>query len=64
MDVNGNNVGKNKPDVQYDLQVGKKKTHYNQEYDSKSKNSIRHGEVIKKNDPNSKVKLNVLDKKL
>lgn len=55
-DVHGNQVGNNRPDVQYDLQ-GK---HYNVEFDHSVKNSQQHGTTIQKNDPNSEVVLNIL----
>ena len=56
VDVNGKNVGKNRPDIQYD----QKGTHVNHEIDTKAANSKKHGIVIKQNDPNSKIKLDVL----
>ena len=49
VDINGNKVGNNRPDIQYDLN-GK---HYNIEIDRNLKNSQRHETVIMKNDPNS-----------
>jgi RHS repeat-associated protein len=56
VDVNGNPVGKNLPDVQYD-RCG---VHHCVEYDSVPSRSRRHGEVIRRNDPNAKVELNEL----
>jgi hypothetical protein len=55
-DVNGNRVGDNRPDLQYD-RCG---VHYCVEYDTIENNSVRHGEVIRANDPNAEVDLNVL----
>jgi RHS repeat-associated protein len=56
VDVEGNKVGTNKPDVQYD----KGGCHHCVEYDTVPKNSTRHGEVIRGNDPKANVDLNVL----
>jgi hypothetical protein len=56
VDVNGNKVGTNRPDVQYD-QGG---CHTCVEFDTVPRNSKRHGEVIRGNDPKSKVELNQL----
>ncbi len=56
VDVEGNNVGKNRPDVQYD----KDSCHHCVEYDTVPKNSTKHGEVIKQNDSKVKVELNEL----
>lgn len=49
VDFNGNRVGNNRPDIQYNLN-GK---HYNIEIDRNFKNSQRHETVIMRNDPNS-----------
>jgi hypothetical protein len=54
--VNGNRAGNNRPDVQYD-QCG---VHHCVEYDTIPGNSARHGDVIRQNDPNAVVELNVL----
>jgi RHS repeat-associated protein len=56
VDVNGNRAGNNRPDVQYD-QCG---VHHCVEYDTIPGNSARHGDVIRQNDPNAVVELNVL----
>ncbi|WP_115718306.1 RHS repeat-associated core domain-containing protein [Gallaecimonas mangrovi] len=56
VDVNGNKVGTNRPDIQYD-QGG---CHYCVEYDHVPRNSTRHGDKISANDPNVKVELNLL----
>ncbi len=56
VDYNGKRVGNNQPDVQYD----KDGKHYDEEYDNVIRNSKKHGEVIKKNDPDAIVKLNIL----
>lgn len=58
VDVNGNNVGTNRPDIQYD-QNG---CHYCVEYDNSQANSVRHGQVIQGNDPNASVILNLLNR--
>ncbi|HXE53180.1 MAG TPA: hypothetical protein VN541_09210, partial [Tepidisphaeraceae bacterium] len=49
VDVNGDKVGNNMPDVQYDLD-GK---HHNVEFNTRD--SRGHGDVIRANDPNSEV---------
>ena len=56
VDVNGNKVGTNRPDIQFD-QGG---CHHCVEYDTIPRNSTRHGEVIRANDPKTKVELNQL----
>jgi RHS repeat-associated protein len=56
VDVNGNRVGDNRPDLQYN----KDGCHYCVEYDNSLDNSVRHGEVIRANDPNARVELNRL----
>ncbi|MDF2176845.1 SpvB/TcaC N-terminal domain-containing protein [Aliiglaciecola sp. CAU 1673] len=56
VDVNGNKVGTNRPDIQYD-QGG---CHHCVEYDHVPRNSTRHGDQIRANDPNAKVELNLL----
>jgi hypothetical protein len=58
VDVNGNKVGTNRPDIQYD-QNG---CHYCVEYDNSQANSVKHGQVIQGNDPNTQVILNLLNK--
>jgi hypothetical protein len=50
----GNRVGNNRPDVQYD----KDGVHHNVEYDTKHRSSDKHRETIEKNDPNAKNELN------
>ena len=49
VDVNGNKVGNNRPDVQYN----KDEVHYNYEVDRSATNNAAHERVIRKNDPNS-----------
>ena len=49
VDVNGNKVGNNRPDVQYN----KNEVHYNYEVDRSATNNAAHERVIRKNDPNS-----------
>ena len=49
VDVNGNIIGHNRPDIQWDNNG----THYNYEVDRTPKNSQKHEDIIKKNDPNS-----------
>ena len=56
VDINGNRVGTNRPDIQYD-QGG---CHHCVEYDHVGTNSVRHGQAIRQNDPNTKVELNRL----
>jgi len=58
-DVNGNKVGTNRPDVQYD-QNGQ---HYNHEVDRNASNSQKHVETIRKNDPNSNITTDIIKKK-
>lgn len=48
-DVNGNRVGDNRPDLQYDLDG----VHHNWEVDRDASRSFAHGERIRTNDPNS-----------
>ncbi|WP_341535204.1 polymorphic toxin-type HINT domain-containing protein [Acanthopleuribacter pedis] len=57
VDVNGNKVGNNRPDVQFD----DNKVHYNVEFDNRSSSSAKHGEVLRNNDPDSVVELHKLD---
>jgi uncharacterized protein RhaS with RHS repeats len=54
VDASGNQVGTNRPDVQFDL-GGK---HYNIEVDNDPNQAIRHLQNILRNDPNSNVELN------
>ena len=49
VDINGNKVGNNRPDVQYDIDD----THINVEFDSKLINGNKHRQTILKNDPNA-----------
>ncbi|MEM6274079.1 MAG: RHS repeat-associated core domain-containing protein [Myxococcota bacterium] len=56
VDVNGNKVGRNRPDLQYD----KNGCHHCVEYDTVPSNSVRHGQVIRGNDSNTAVELNNL----
>ena len=58
VDANGNRVGDNRPDLQYDLDG----RHYNVEFDHNAANSARHGAQIRANDPNAAVELNLLPK--
>jgi RHS repeat-associated protein len=53
VDVNGNNVGGNRPDVQYNLNG----QHYNVEIDTDPLNSIQHFRTINANDPVSPIEL-------
>ena len=50
VNVNGNTVGTNRPDIQYD-QNG---VHHNVEYDTTVRGSTRHQNQIPKNDPSSR----------
>ncbi len=56
VDVDGNKVGANRPDLQYDLD-GK---HHNWEVDNDSKRSLNHGDRIRANDPNAVCTLTML----
>lgn len=56
VNVDGEKVGTNRPDIQYD----KDGCHYCVEYDHVPQNSTRHGDQIKANDPKAKVELNLL----
>ena len=47
--MNGNRVGDNRPDVQYDLDGN----HHNYEVDTTKSGSTRHQEVLPANDPNA-----------
>ena len=58
VDVNGNKVGNNRPDVQYDFD----NTHINVEFDTKPINGEKHQQTILKNDPNATVILNNITK--
>lgn len=49
--TNGNRVGNNRPDVQYDYNG----QHYNVEFDNNSSNSVKHERTIRENDPNSQI---------
>jgi RHS repeat-associated protein len=53
VDVDGNKVGTNRPDLQYD----KNGVHHCVEYDTIPSNGIKHGEVITGNDPAANVRL-------
>ena len=57
VDVNGNKVGNNRPDVQYDLNG----EHYNVEFDTKATNGYNHQKTIQANDPNSHVILKPIE---
>lgn len=56
VDVDGNKVGTNRPDIQYD-QGG---CHHCVEYDHVPRNSTRHGDQVRANDPDAQVELNLL----
>ncbi|PUA29167.1 MAG: hypothetical protein B0W54_00730 [Cellvibrio sp. 79] len=56
VDKDGNKVGTNRPDVQYD----KDGCHHCVEYDNVPKNSENHGTVIGANDPDAVIELNLL----
>ena len=49
VDVEGRRVGNNRPDVQFD-RCG---IHHCVEYDTRPRNSVRHGQVIQQRDPNA-----------
>ena len=58
VDADGNKVGNNKPDLQWDDSGGK---HHCWEIDRVEKNSIKHGQVIRRNDPSAIVELELLN---
>ena len=53
VDINGNPVGENRPDIQYDMNG----QHYNVEIDANYQNSIDHFMKINGNDPISSIEL-------
>ena len=53
VDMDGNNVGRNRPDLQYD-QGG---CHICVEYETNPSNGVRHEEVIRQNDPNTRIEI-------
>jgi RHS repeat-associated protein len=53
VDIDGNIVGPNKPDLQYNL----KGCHHCVEFDTRPFNGIRHESVIRQNDPNTQIHL-------
>ncbi len=58
VDVNGNVVGSNRPDVQFD----KDGIHTNVEYDSKKNSSLNHKKVLENNDPKARNKFYLINK--
>ena len=58
VDVNGNAIGKNRPDIQYD----KNGVHHNEEYDTTTRGSQKHQRQIPGNDPNSRNTYWMIDK--
>ena len=58
VDVTGTIVGRNRPDIQYDLDG----IHYNIEYDTSYKSSLNHQRVIPANDPSARNTFWVIDK--
>uniref|UniRef100_UPI00286F2439 RHS repeat-associated core domain-containing protein n=1 Tax=Anaerosporobacter sp. TaxID=1872529 RepID=UPI00286F2439 len=59
VDIAGNTVGKNRPDVQYN----KNGVHHNVEFDTVKKSSTKHQQTIPGNDPNAKNMYEVIDPK-
>ena len=57
VDINGNKVGNNRPDIQYDID----EKHINVEFDAKPANGTKHQQTILKNDPNAIVILNTIN---
>jgi hypothetical protein len=57
VDINGNKVGSNRPDVQYDLNG----QHYNVDFDTHPENGLKHQQTIQANDPNAKVILKTVE---
>lgn len=58
VDYNGNKVGNNRPDIQYN-KGGK---HYNIEYDANPRSSEKHRKRIEENDPNAINEFNKIEK--
>ena len=58
VDANGNKIGTNRPDLQWTDSEGIR--HY-WEIDKNKNSSVRHGEVIKKNDPNGFIHLETFE---
>ena len=56
VDFEGNTVGNNRPDVQYN----KKGKHFNVEYDTKTESMNKHKKTISQNDPNSTNEFNLV----
>ena len=56
VDINGNSVGKNRPDVQFD----KNGKHTNIEYDTQVSSSDKHRKIIEQNDPTAQNKFYIL----
>lgn len=48
--MTGTIVGRNRPDIQYDIEG----IHYNIEYDTSHKSSLNHQSVLPANDPNAR----------
>ena len=57
VDANGNKVGNNRPDIQYDMDG----VHHTEEFDYNPANSQRHYETIKQNDPSTEINLNIIE---
>lgn len=53
VNFDGNVVGNNRPDIQFD----KGEIHTNIEYDSKKSSSLKHQKELENNDPNARNKL-------
>lgn len=53
VEINGNRVGNNRPDVQYDY----KGQHHNVELDNNPNSSVKHEKTIHRNDPNSQIEI-------
>lgn len=58
VDVTGAVVGRNRPDIQYNLDG----VHSNVEYDTSYKSSLKHQRVVTANDPNARNTFWVIDK--
>ena len=57
VDINGNKVGNNRPDIQYN----KDGKHYNVEIDRNIRNNKRHQTKIKENDPDSEFEGKIIE---
>jgi hypothetical protein len=57
VDINGNTVGNNQPEIQHD----RDRVHHMEEYDTIDANGVKHEEVIRGNDPIAEVELHPVE---